>query len=168
MCVEIEQCRGPGRTGRGVSGRFESEALGRATMMVVGPERGWSVAWYAGVIERARNDEERYRILVHDLLRRFRRASPTARQRALKEPPRLTGTRWDAMLAGAAEFAAILHGYRVPGWCDERERSLAHCWMPPPAYGRGFPGMVYRDALGAFLPHGVLVPRWGLRARGAA
>ena len=155
----LEGATEPAARQRTSSGRRESDGLRRATMMVAGPVEGWNVARYAGVIERVRNDDERCRMILHDLLRRFHRLAPVDQERSLEEPPRLTGTKWDAMLAGAAEFAAMMHGYPVPAWCDEEERMLARCWLPLAPRGGRFPGAAYRDAVGAFLRHGVLVRR---------
>ena len=142
-------------------------------MMVAGPVQGWNAARYASVIENVRNDNERYRMLISDLPRRFHQSSRVRKEFALREPPRLTGTKWDSLLAAVAEHIAITHSHPVPDWCDDPERSLKIYWMPLPAYGKGFPCFVYRDTAGAFLRHGVLVadralgPREGHRDSGA-
>ena len=121
------------------------------------PETFWRVAQYADTIENACNDDECYRMLISDLPRRFHNSSRDRQEHALQEPPRLTGTKWDALLAATAEHIAITHDHPVPDWCDDPERSLKIYWVPLPAYGKGFPGMVCRDTPGAFLRHGVLV-----------
>lgn len=96
-------------------------------------------------------------MLISDLPRRFHAASQDVQARSLAEPPRLTGTKWDALLAAVAEHIAITHGHPVPDWCDDPERSLRVYWMPLPVFGSGFPGMAYRDTPGAFLRHGVII-----------
>ena len=137
------------------------------------PEPWWRIAQYADTIDSAQSDSERYRMLISDLPRRFHQASRDRQQYALAEAPRLTGTKWDALLAAVAEHVAITHDYPVPGWCDDPERSLKICWKPLRVYGKGFPGMVYRDTPGAFLRHCAMVgdyelgEREGHRAYGA-
>ena len=121
------------------------------------PEPYWRVAQYADTIENAWDNDERYRMLISDLPRRFHKSSRKRQQYALQEPPRLTGTKWDALLAATAEHIAITHDHAVPDWCDDPERSLKIYWIPLPVFGKGFPGMVYRDTPGAFLRHGVMI-----------
>lgn len=121
------------------------------------PEPYWRVAEYADTIESAWSDSERFRMLVTDLGRRFHNSSRDRQEHALVEAPRLTGTRWDALLAAMAEHIAITHGHPVPDWCDDPQRSLKIYWMPLPVFGKRFPGMVYRDTPGAFLRHGVMI-----------
>ena len=99
------------------------------------------VAQYADTIDSARNDDERYRMLISDLPRRFHAASRELQARSLEEAPRLTGTKWDALLAAVAEHIAITHGHPVPEWCDDPERSLRIYWMPRPVFGKRFPGL---------------------------
>lgn len=123
------------------------------------------VAQYVDTIDNAWSDAERYRMLITDLPRRFHAASRELQAKSLEDPPRLTGTKWDALLAAVAEHFAICHGHPVPDWCDDPERSLKIYWMPLPVYGKGFPGFVYRDTPGAFLRHGVLVADWELGPR---
>ena len=152
---------------------LSDEELARLMQEPLPPERWWSVAQYADTIDNAQSDSERYRMLISDLPRRFHQASRDRQQYALAEPPRLTGTKWDALLAAVAEHIAITHNFPVPDWCDDPKRSLKIFWMPLPVYGKGFPGMVYRDTPGAFLRHGVMVgdfelgEREGHRAYGA-
>ncbi len=145
-------------------GEYACRALGEPRMMDIGPLDGLQVAAYADAIEEARTDTERYRMLVYDLLRCFRQLDPGEQRQALELPPRLTGTRWDALLAASAEYAAQIHGHPVPAWCCEPERSLRVCWTPLPVFGR-VSGFVYPHALGAYLRHGVLVAAWELGPR---
>ena len=132
-----------------------------------------SCSQYADTIDNAWNDDERYRMLITDLPRRFHASTRELQARSLEEAPRLTGTRWDALLAAVAEHIAITHGHPVPDWCDDPERSLKIYWMPLPVFGKRFPGRHYRDTPGAFLRHGVIIggrelgPREGHREYGA-
>ncbi len=133
----------------------------------------WRVADFTELIENGRNDHERYRFLISALPRRFHSTSRERQGLALRQAPRLTGTKWDALLAAVAEHMALTHDHPVPAWCDEPERFLRIPWMPIPAYGPRFPGMIWRDAPGAFLRHGLLVssrelgPREGHRFYGS-
>ncbi len=104
-------------------------------------------------------------MLISDLPRRFHAASRELQASSLREPPRLTGTKWDALLAAVVEHFAICHDHPVPEWCNDPERSLRIYWQPIPAYGPSFPGFVYRDAPGAFLRHGVIVAGWEFSER---
>ena len=129
------------------------------------PEPYWSVAQYADTIENAWSDDERYRMLISDLPRRFHQSSRDRQEYALNEPPRLTGTNWDSLLAATAEHIAITHAHSVPDWCDDPEWSLKFYWMPLPAFGKSIPGMVYRDTPGAFLRQVVMVGEYELGER---
>ena len=121
------------------------------------PEPYWRVAQYADTIDNALSDSERFRMLLSDLARRFHNSSRDRQEYALREPPRLTGTKWDALLAATAEHIAITHSHPVPDWCDDPERSLKIYWIPLPVFGKRFAGMICRDTPGAFLRHGVMI-----------
>ncbi len=129
------------------------------------PEPYWRVAEYVDVIENGWSDEERYRMLISDLPRRFHASSRDRQTHALEKPPRLTGTNWDSLLAAMTEHMSITHDHSVPDWCDDTERFLTFPRMPIPAYGRRFPAMMYRDSPGAFPRHGVIVADWELGLR---
>ena len=101
-------------------------------------------------------------MLISDFPRRFHQSSRDRQKYALQEPPRLTATNWDSLLAATAEQIAITHDHRVPDWCDEPERSLTVYRMPLPVFGKGFLGMVYRDTPEAFLWHGVMIGAYEL------
>ena len=120
---------------------------------------------YADTIDGARDDHERYRMLISDLPRRYHGASRDLQARSIEDSPRLTPTKWDALLAAMVEHLAICHNLPVPKWCGEPELSLRIYWQPIPAYGSGFPGIVSRDTPGAFLRHGVIVAGWELSER---
>lgn len=124
------------------------------------------VSEYAETILLGRSDTERYRMLVCDLPRRFHAASPDVRARCLADPPPLTSTRWDALLAAVAEHVAILHGCSIPSWCDEPERHLRIPWAPLSELSGGAPSSAWIDAPGAFVRHGVLIDPASLDARG--
>lgn len=74
-------------------------------------------------------DSARYRVLMHQLPRRFH-GLPAADQTAtLADPPPLTNTRWDAFLAAVVEHVARLHGHPLPTWLDEPSRFLDPPWV---------------------------------------
>lgn len=129
------------------------------------PEPYWRVGDYCHTIDNARNDDERYRMIVRDLPRRFHSASRDRQAYALAEAPRLTGTKWDALLAATAEHIAILHDHPIPPWCDEAARFLDIPWVPSALPGVNRP-CYWIDSPGAFLRHGALPDPWDLDARG--
>lgn len=95
----------------------------------------------------------RYRMIIHDLPRRFHAARRELQAWMLAEPPPLTQRRWDALLAATAEHLAILHRHGAPRWIEEPERFLRIPWIvgskhaivrarsiidnPPPFYRHG-------------------------------
>ena len=81
----------------------------------------------------------------------------TGRSTACGSPPRLPGTKWDALPAATAEHVAITHGHPVPDWCDEPERSLKIYWMPLHVLGKRFADMICRDTPGAFRRYGGMI-----------
>lgn len=119
-------------------------------------EPHWHVREYVDCIENGRDDFERYRMLISDLPRRFHLSSRERQESALREPPRLTRTNWDALLAATAEHMAITHGHPVPPWCDEHERFLEMVWVPVLGYG-SLPVRRYIETPAAFLRHGVII-----------
>lgn len=137
---------------------------GRPLRWSLGSE-GFSVADYVAVIEDGRDDRERYRMLIRDLPRRFHAAGRTAQAFSLQQAPKLTRTRWDALLAAVAEHMAILHDLPIPDWVDDPERFLRIPWMPlhrlPALYATAF-----IDSPGAFVRHGTLVDPSELNSRG--
>ena len=126
------------------------------------------VAQYCDVIEDGPDDESRYRMLVHDLPRQFRQLGPAARVAALEEAPRLTGTRWDALLAAMAEHVAEAHGLEKPAWVDEPGRFLDPPWAVLAAPQgeeedrRGLPGCFRRHGA---LPDAADLDRWDSAGR---
>lgn len=120
------------------------------------PQPHWHVAEYVGCIENGRDDDERYRMLISDLPRRFHQSTRDRQEFALRRPPRLTHTNWDALLAATAEHIAITHDHPVPPWCDDPRRFLDMIWVPLPVFG-GFRIWDYAETPGAFLRHGVII-----------
>ena len=88
------------------------------------------IADYVDVTENGRDERERYRMLIRDLPRRFHAAGRPLQELSLREAPKLTGTRWDGLLAAVAEHMAILHDLPIPEWVDEPRRFLRIPWMP--------------------------------------
>ena len=119
-------------------------------------EPRWRVAEYVDCIENGRDDFERYRMLISDLPRRFHQSSRDSQGFALRKPPRLTRTNWDALLAATTEHIAITHDHPVPSWCDEPQRFLEMIWMPLPGYDK-LPIWAYIETPAAFLRHGVII-----------
>ncbi len=103
-----------------------------------------------------------YRKIVHEVPRFLMAVEPECRAAVLETAPSLTGTRWDALLAGLAEHLAGLHGLEAPAWCDEPERFVAPPWVVMEAVGSR---SVVR-APAAFLRHGALPDPMDLDARG--
>ena len=103
-----------------------------------------------------------YRLLVHGVPRLLAAAAPEHRASLLSEAPPLTGTRWDALLAGVAEHLAMLHGIDMPAWCDEAARFADPPWVAGAAAG----SRCLIGAPGAFLRHGALPDPMDLDARG--
>ena len=102
----------------GVAGASEDPVLAgkrasRRTEELLPPKGYWRVAQYADTIENAWSASERYRMLISDLPRRFHQSSRDRQECALEEPPRLTGTNWDALLAATAEHIAITRPSRA-------------------------------------------------------
>ncbi len=87
------------------------------------PEAYWRVGDYCRTIETAWNDDERYRMIVRDLPRRFHSSSRDRQTYALGAAPRLTGTKWDVLLAAVAEHIAIIHNHRFPTGATSRSDS---------------------------------------------
>lgn len=54
-------------------------------------------------------------MLISDLPRRFRQSSRGRQEYTLAESPRLTGTKWDSLLAAVAEYIAIRHDHPCTG-----------------------------------------------------
>ncbi len=124
------------------------------------------VADYVDVIENGPSDSVRYRMIIANLPRYFHAASRAQQAKALAEPPRLTGTKWDAFLAATAEHIAILHNHPIPAWVEEKERFLDITWVPLDHYQPGYCINSFIDSPPAFLRHGALPDPRDLDHRG--
>jgi len=122
------------------------------------------LATYSRVIQDGPDRDTRYRVLMHDLPRRFHRLAPSDQVAALAEPPPLTGTRWDSLLAAVVEHVAWLHGHPVPAWVDEPTRFLKRPWVVSRNPAIAADSVLYAPA--AFIRHGALPDPLDLDARG--
>ena len=78
--------------------------------------------------------------------------------------PRLTGTKWDALIAATVEHVCELHGSDPPAWTNEAER-----FNDPPEGFLGQPGELADAATstpGAFMRHGALFSPLDIDYRG--
>lgn len=119
---------------------------------------------YSDIIRGDWQDSDRYRLLIHQLPRRFHNASRERQAAALLAPPTLTGTRWDALLAAVVEHLAWLHDHPIPAWINEPERFLQTPWVIPRNAVTAADAVLY--APGAFIRHGALPDPLDLDARG--
>ena len=123
----------------------------------------FSLEDYAEFIRSNRTDPDGiYRKIIHETPRFLMAVESKRREEILEAGPSLTGTRWDALLAGLVEHLAGLHGLAVPAWCDEPERFVDPPWVVIGAVGSR---SVVR-APAAFLRHGALPDPMDLDARG--
>ena len=119
---------------------------------------------YTTGIERGWSDDEIGRAILHDLPRRFHRLGGAARRAALRAAPRLTGTRWDALLAAVAEHVAWLHDLPLPAWVDQPERFLQETWVLARTRQIRLESLMYAPP--AFLRHGAIPDPRDLDSRG--
>ncbi len=96
--------------------------------------------------------------------RRFHSVSRELQAAALLEPPSLSGTRWDSLLAAVVEHLAWLHGHPIPAWVNEPERFLEMPWVIPRNRTMASDAVLYAPA--AFIRHGALPDPLDLDARG--
>ena len=112
---------------------------------------------------RTRPDEPgTLRIMMRGIARTWQNIDRSERERILKVPPRLSGTKWDALLAAVVEHIAWLSGYSRPQWVDEQARFND----PPQNYARIRKGDAVCWSPGAFLRHGALADPRDLDGRG--
>ncbi|MHB8264160.1 MAG: helix-turn-helix domain-containing protein [Acidimicrobiales bacterium] len=91
------------------------------------------------------------RMWVHE----FRCAPRWARLQIIEAEPDHIDPRWDAVLAGTAEYLTLGEGTPVPAWAMEPDRFLDHAWFPI-----GLPSiraMALRDAEISMKVRGVFV-----------
>jgi hypothetical protein len=68
-----------------------------------------------------------------ELAARFGEADPAARHRMITAKPPPTGdSRWDAFLAGLAEWLAVRAGLPAPAWAHDADRYLRRGWWVTP------------------------------------
>lgn len=100
------------------------------------------------------DEKDAYRMIVRDVSRLF--FGSTRRRQALtlaQGAPPLSGTNWDAMLAGVIEHLCAIEGHAVPAWTQEPARFLKRIWRPLAEFS-----YLEEDAWcpAAFLRHGAL------------
>lgn len=110
------------------------------------------------------NDLDRYCALMYQLPRQFHSLTAERQAAALLDPPPLTGTRWDALLAAVVEHIARLHGHRVPDWANEPARFLDIPWVISANRVVAADSVLY--APGAFIRHSVFPDPSDLDIRG--
>ena len=93
------------------TGRTLNDALVNPDTYAAGVEEGW-------------DEISLYRLIVRQLQRSFHNGTHADRLAMLKNRPRMTGTKWDAVAAAVMEHAATTHGYPPPAWTEEPERFL--------------------------------------------
>ena len=126
------------------------------------PEFVFRLEDYSVFIRNNRRDSDGiYRKLMHEIPRFLMAVAPGRRAAVLDGPPTLTGTRWDALLAGVAEHLAGIHGLPVPDWCDEPGRFVDPVWVVCPIVAERA-----RFAPPAFHRHGALPDPMDLDERG--
>ena len=104
------------------------------------------------------------RDIVCGLPRSFQVLNAAEQREALRERVPLTGTKWDALLAGMVEHLAWLHGHERPAWVDEPERFLDSTWVVSPIPIIRLNSLMYAPA--AFLRHGAIPDPRDLDRRG--
>lgn len=115
-------------------------------------------------IEEGWPEEDIARWIVCQLPRSFHARSAEEQREALRARVPLTGTKWDALVAGMVEHVAWLHGHERPGWVDERERFLDITWVLPDTPWARLCSVMFSPA--AFLRHGAIPDPRDLDARG--
>jgi hypothetical protein len=78
---------------------------------------------------RALDDERQWRITL-EFLEEFRHEPPDVMARLItEEPSRVDDVRWDAFLAGLAEYLAEKHQLPIPAWVHDTSRRLTSPWF---------------------------------------
>lgn len=120
------------------------------------------------VSETGWDDFERFRTIIRDPPRRFHAASREAQALVLETPPKLTGTRWEALVLATAEHIAILNDQQIPHWCDEPNR-----FLPIPQVSLGHllartdaTSFIFIEIPASFPRHGALPDPFDLDERG--
>ena len=71
-----------------------------------------------------------YRMIVRNLGRCFWSSTRRMQQEVLRDEPKLTGTKWDALLGAVMEQLCLEEELRPPAWTEQPERFLAKMWRP--------------------------------------
>lgn len=108
---------------------------------------------YAAGVEEGWDEISLYKLIVRQLQRTFHGGTHADRLAVLKNRPRTTGTKWDAVSAAVIEHAATTHGYPVPPWTEEPERFLDELTPAIEPLPRG----VVASQPAPFLRRGVLI-----------
>ena len=74
---------------------------------------------YLTGVEEGWEERSLYRLIVRQIQRSFHARTHTDRTAMLNSRPQPTGTKWDAVIGGVIEHAALIHGYDPPGWTEE-------------------------------------------------
>lgn len=106
------------------------------------------------------SEAELYRTITKNIARRFHGSTQEERAVLLKTRPRVTRTKWDALLAATVEHVAHTHGHSAPEWVDEPERFNEE----PVQFGGRQPGA--ENCPAAFIRHGALIDPQTLDRRG--
>jgi transcriptional regulator with XRE-family HTH domain len=119
-----------------------------------------SLAALAGTIERDLEDgrEQDALRLLFGFADDFRGSSrPGAIELIAEEPPATGDPRFDAVLAGVAEFFATERGIPVPHWVDQPGRFVEPLWFV--ASRPAFEAYTLAHTPAVFARHGVLIAR---------
>ncbi len=114
----------------------------------------FSLEGYTTGIRSGWSEDEIARAVLHDLPRRFHQLGVAEQRSVLATAPKLTGTRWDALLAAVAEHIAWLHDHPPPEWVDEPERFLDETWVLAKTRQIRLESLMYAPP--AFLRHGAI------------
>ena len=109
---------------------------------------------YTEIIKAGWPDDDIERFILRDLCRTFHALGRERQRQELERGVELTHTKWDALIAAAAEQLALTHDHPVPSWVDEPERFLDETWVL--AEGRTAREFCLMFAPGPFLRHGAV------------
>ena len=124
----------------------------------------FALSEYAEIVDTGLPHGQIYRCMIHDLPRRFHALTAERQRIVLETAPPLTGTRWDALLAGVVEHIAKLHGQQAPAWTEEADRFLKVPWIATPIEDNRIRDAAFAPA--AFIRHGAIPDPRDLDARG--
>lgn len=120
-----------------------AEAVGARVAVV--PAESPSLAQSARDVRAtlSRDDADEALRTVIQFVDDLRGLDPELRRQAVLIEPETTGDRrWDALLAGVAEYSGLLFGFAVPGWAAAPSRFLNRFWFViEDVLGRPAPGL---------------------------